>query len=144
MQLQPVTLHPGVQPVLNTGGTHAPNGPLPQPAIPVSRIVSNWAVPPSWPMVGIRQSLWPAKFDALSCPSQLQMVVDAPRVGPNGSTLHVPELHSAQPSAPPVAAEQIAAAKASGWQRGSLPVHSPGLGLHGAGHDAQPQKPAQL
>ena len=116
VQLQSVTLQPGTQPVLNAGATqmsgNSPHG------YGYGAIVSNSAVPPSCPTLGMRQSLCPAKFEALSCTSQSQIV-------PYPEVLHVPASHCEQPSASPDDALQALAAAAFGWQRRPLFVHVP-------------------
>ena len=114
-----------VQPALNTAGTHG--GPDPQPRL----LCPGWSPTPSGrfpagsvhPPTATASRCEPAKFDALSCTNQSQIVVAAPE--PNGSTLHDPTLHWEHPSALLVAVLQANSAAAFGWQRGSLPVHEP-------------------
>src|SRR5215510_849653 len=57
VQLQLIAAHPLAQLVLNAGATQGT--PLAQPETLVSTMVSSCTAPPSRPMVGMRQSLWP-------------------------------------------------------------------------------------
>jgi hypothetical protein len=101
--------HPSAQLVSNAGAVHGT--PLPQPAILVSTIVSNCTAPPSRPIVGMRQSLWPAKFAPLIWFNHCHTVV-SPLIG---RQMAAPG-HRAHPTAPPVAALHAFSAPASGWQ----------------------------
>src|SRR5215470_13724967 len=118
VQLQVLAVHPPTQLVLNAGAMHGT--PLPQPATLVSLSVSNCTAPPSRPMVGMRQSSWPAKFAPLIWFSHCQAVVN-PLIG---WQMAVPG-QRAHPTAPPVAAVHVLSAAASGWQnvQPMIPLH---------------------
>ena len=103
--------------MLNAGGTH---GELVQFGYLAGKRVSSsapYVVYGKFAIVGIRQSEWPAKFDALSCTNQSQIVAYC--VVLVATTLHYPTLHCEHPSpsSPPVAALQALAAAAFGWHR---------------------------
>src|SRR6516164_3578374 len=109
VQLQSLAAHPLAQLVLNAGAMHGT--PLPQPATLMSTMVSNCTPPPSRPIVGMVQSLWPAKFAPLIWFSHCHTVM-IPLIGWQTAAPG----HRAHPSALPVTALQVLSAAASGWQ----------------------------
>src|SRR5262245_42629718 len=109
VQLQLLAAHPFTQFVLNAGAMQGT--PAPQPATLVSTIVSNCAAPPSRAIVGMLQSLWPAKLAPLIWFSHCQTVV-SPLIG---WQMAAPG-HRAHPTALSAAALHVLSAAASGWQ----------------------------